>query len=333
MLVRMPQGVETHQREVEGRGLDDQRQAARIVGGEVPRCRQDQVRLAHQVRRQAEVRAGHLLATAQAQGGQGALHHATLGAGIRQRHQVGSIDVALRRELAGLAQRVIPGHQADHLVLEQDGHVQVFGGSRPIADDEVHLPLGQRFLIVVLAPQRQGHQLRSWRALPEPADQVRQERRRQVVRHGDGEGSLRAQRVEHLVGAEHLVQRVEGDLRILYQLQRALGRHHQVLFPDQQRVAEQLPQPLERGAQGRLRLVHPDGGTGNASFLDQGAQDTQEVSVQWLIATHGALEIRKVLLSIIDCTLRAEARKQQCKARQASAATIESSLPGGFNPE
>ena len=62
--------------------------------------------------------------------------------------------------------------------------------------------------------------------------------------------------------------------------QRACGRHHGVLVAHQQRVVEDLAQPLERRADRGLRLVHADRGARDAALGDQRAQHAQQVGLE-----------------------------------------------------
>ena len=290
VLRSMPELVEAHARELDRRRPDRQRKAPGVVVREMPARRHDQIGARQQVGREAEVRALHPAVAAHAQGGEARLHHAALGDRIGHRHDVRGPQVALGAELALGGPRMVLGHEADDVVLQQRGAVQVLGRLGPVADHDVDRAVLQGQLVVVLRAERLRDQARIRRLRAEAAHHLREEGRRQVVGHRDGEAALRRRRIEALAGVQQAVEQAQRGLRLRGRGERARRRHHGVLVAHQQRVVEDLAQPLERRADGGLRLVHPDRGARNALLGDQRAQHAQQIGLEGIV---GAGHVRE----------------------------------------
>ncbi|MCY1545850.1 hypothetical protein D9M68_818120 [compost metagenome] len=162
------------------------------------------------------------------------------------------VEVALRRQLAGPGEGVVPGHQADHVVLQQHRQVQVLGWGGPVAYDDIHFALGQGPFEVEAFTHWQGHQPGLGRLHAEAPDHIGEEGWGEGVRYGEGEGAIAAFGVERLVSGQQVVEGIEGGLGILGELQATFGGHHAVLLADHQGVAKDMPQPLEGTTDGRL---------------------------------------------------------------------------------
>jgi hypothetical protein len=67
---------------------------------------------------------------------------------------------------------------------------------------------------------------------------------------------------------------------------RARGRLHPAVDPDEQRIVEQIAQPAQRLAQGRLAQADAGTGTGYVAFGDQGVESDKQVEVDGVQDRH-----------------------------------------------
>ena len=150
--------------------------------------------------------------------------------------------------------RVVAADQGHHLVLEQPCQVQLVRGLQPVAYDQVDLAQGQLGTVVGLARQRMDLYPGQRCLALDVGHQARQEQRIEVVAGGDVEGLAAGARVKVArLGEQGLgrAQHVGGGLQHALA---GLGGHHVGAVPDQQRIARELAQALER--RGYRRLVH-----------------------------------------------------------------------------
>ncbi|MNR31857.1 hypothetical protein D3C85_1493970 [compost metagenome] len=118
-------------------------------------------------------------------------------------------------------------------------------------------------------------------------DDIRQEEGVQVVRRAQVEGARGGGRVELLRRPGDAVHRRQALLGQRQQLAAALGRHHAALAAHQNGVAGDLAQPLQRVADGRLRLAQAHGGAGHALLGEQGVQHPQQIGIEMVASVHG----------------------------------------------
>ncbi|MGY4428942.1 hypothetical protein ACVWWO_001419 [Bradyrhizobium sp. F1.13.1] len=124
-----------------------------------------------------------------------------------------------------------------------------------------------------------GVDSRLGRDLAEMVQQVRHHQRGDVIRHRQAELCLRTVRVEHLL-VERAADGFERFADRLPQHHGALGRTDAGAGPDEQGIAERVPQTCERVADRRLRHQKRVGGARDAALGHQGLEDFQQVEVE-----------------------------------------------------
>ncbi|EPZ87374.1 hypothetical protein BURCENK562V_C1167 [Burkholderia cenocepacia K56-2Valvano] len=178
-------------------------------------------------------------------------------------------------------------HQADDFVDEQVRQVQLLGRLGPVADDDVELAVFQRELVVERGAERMELERRIRRGLAEAFDDGRDEQHVQVVGAADPVAADRRGRIEVVLLELDALDFTQRVLHGLEQAQPVFGRHHAGFAAHQQRVAGDVAQAPQRGADRRLRLVQFDGRARDAALHQQGVQDAQEVRVDRLaLLTH-----------------------------------------------
>ncbi|MNS97425.1 hypothetical protein D3C72_1317560 [compost metagenome] len=282
----MPQLVEAHERELDRRPEHCHRHVLRVIVGKVAARGQDQVRARDQARRQVEVGAAHAVVPVHAHRAEARVHQPALVARVGRGHDMRRAQVGLRGEPARLVMHAVPRHHADHLVLQQYRQVQMLRRVGPVADHDIDGALRQRLLVVEGGGQRNRREPRVRCHAPELPHDVGKEGRRQVIGHGYRKALLGGGGIEAVVRYQQVVQRAECRLRVAGDLQGALGRHHDVLLAREQRVVEDRAQPLERRADGRLRLVQADRGARHALLGDQDAQHAQQVGIERVVGAN-----------------------------------------------
>jgi hypothetical protein len=78
----------------------------------------------------------------------------------------------------------------------------------------------------------------------------------------------------------------QGAAYRIGQLQGARGRLHPAVDPNEQRIVEQVAQPTQRLAQGRLAKADAGTGTGYVAFGDQGVESDKQVEVDGVQDRH-----------------------------------------------
>ena len=230
------------------------------------------------------MRATHRDAAREALGGEVLVDHAARTGVKRHRCDVLTVEVLplVPRPRTQAHDGVILGDQAHHLVAQQPAQVQFTRGFEPVADDQVHLAGGQAAPIVELGRQRMQFERRVWREALHAGNEFGQEQRVEVVARGDPEGRCAGDRLEAVAAharAEQSLGFVEQLDRRLRQCQRRLRRRHAVARTHQQRVTGQRTQPLELGADDRLRALELQGRPGDAAFGDEHVQDPYEMQL------------------------------------------------------
>ena len=86
---------------------------------------------------------------------------------------------------------------------------------------------------------------------------------------------------------QHVLDRIQGMAERYKYLLGARRRQHSITGAYQERIAKLLAQPLQRGADRRLRQTEPGGRARHAMFADQGLQDDEEIEVDFSDIHHG----------------------------------------------
>lgn len=131
-----------------------------------------------------------------------------------------------------------PTDDADDLVLDQRGQVQVVGRRRPIADHDVEIALCEGVLIVETRTQRVDDQSRVRRLTPHALDDAGQEHHREEVWRADPEREFRPFGLEALAFDKQLVDVPQDRARLVVQLEGMFGRGQASLVEREQRVLE-----------------------------------------------------------------------------------------------
>ncbi|CAI8943815.1 hypothetical protein EMIT0158MI4_30376 [Burkholderia ambifaria] len=283
----VPQLVVLHRREVERRRHDRQRQELRVMIGEQARRREDQVGLHQHVRCEVEVRQRDDHVALEPLAREVHVDRAALADRVRRRREMRRVQVLVEREPAALRERMRVAHQADDFVDEQVRQVQLLGRLGPVADDDVELAVFQRELVVERGAERVELERRIRRGLAEALDDGRHEQHVQVVGAADPVAADRRGRVEIVLLELDALDFTQCVLHRFEQAQPVFGRDHAGLPAHEERIAGDVAQAPQRGADRRLRLVQFDGRARDAALHQQGVQDAQEVRVDRLaLLTH-----------------------------------------------
>ena len=208
--------------------------------------------------------------------------------------------------------RVLGADQADHLVLEQAGHVQALRRLGPVADHHVHIALGQLHFVVRVAVERQDVHGAAGRLGLEMGHQARQEQRVQVVAGGDAEGARGGAGIEMARIAEQALGRAQDVGGRLHHAQPRLGGLHVGARAHQQRIARQVAQALERS--GHRRLVHAQAqcGTRDAALGQHRVQHPDQMQI-----------------NLVEQGLVAHVAKQSPKGHDAGSRRADHEKPAG----
>ncbi len=181
-----------------------------------------------------------------------------------------------------VAHRVVPVDHADHVVGEQLLPAQRGGGLEHGHGDVGPAPfeVRERALVPLLDAD-----LQVGRGQEQLGQQVRAQGRDRVVRGDDPHDPRRRGGVEALARDEPFQPRQElGELAL--HLPRPRGQLVLAAGPDQQLVAEQRPQPLQRPAHRRLAQVEPPRGPRHVPLLEHDGQGTQVVQQPEITVRH-----------------------------------------------
>ncbi len=204
-------------------------------------------------------------------------HAARAGVGGHGGHVLGVEPVGLGP--APAHRRVVVADQAHHLVTEQAAQVQILRRLGPVADDHVHLALGQLVAVVGLAAEGMDFNGAQRGQLLEPRHQLGQKQRIEVIagRHRKrvlGRGGLKPPRI-----GKQGFGTAQDVGRWLQHAQPGLGGHHLGPRAHQQRIARNVAQPLQCTADRWLVHAQADGCAGNTAFRKHGMQHLDEMKV------------------------------------------------------
>ena len=175
---------------------------------ELARRREHEIGVDQQVGCELEVGHDDARVARQAQAGEVGFDDAALRRRVRQRNDMACRQVLLACQ-AARGTRVVATGQADDLVFEQHGQVQVLRRLRPVADHHIELALCERGFVVEGRAERQHREARPRRLATEARDRAGEEGRDHEVRRADAK-SLRARcRVELLGAGAHRVDLAE----------------------------------------------------------------------------------------------------------------------------
>lgn len=104
------------------------------------------------------------------------------------------------------------------------------------------------------------------------------------IRHRHPEGSLGHAWIEYDAALQGAVQQLEGLIERLVQADGGIRRKHAVCHPDEQRIAEALPQSPQGMADGRLSQAEALARRSEAAKIPNREEDTQQVEVERVIS-------------------------------------------------
>jgi hypothetical protein len=148
--------------------------------------------------------------------------------------------------------------------------------------------------------RRDRHQVHTGGRRPEPGEPAAPDDELQVVAPAHPEGAARRGRVEGGAAGQGPELLEQGHQRGPKALGEG-GGHHAPPHPDQQIVAEVLPELGQGVADGRLGSTQPPGGRGDASLLEQHGEHHEAVEVEpgHVLQPHGRL-LSKSLISPME---------------------------------
>ena len=103
------------------------------------------------------------------------------------------------------------------------------------------------------------------------------------IRHRHPESSLGHAWIEYDTALQGAVQQLESLVKRFVQTNGGIGRKHAVCHPDEQRIAEPLPQSPQRMADGRLGQAEALARGSEAAKIPNREKDTQQVEIERVI--------------------------------------------------
>src|SRR6185312_968016 len=252
--------------------------------------------LRHVALRADQVRSGHVavggldalavLRRLVAEGAVGGGDEDVAGAGVGARVDL-AVDerMALARNHAVLVLEQRPADEAGRQ-LREDAERDVrlaaaHGAERPVEDRPAH---------------RKGAARRGLaERLGEPAAEQRLHRRGA----DDAESALGLRRIEPVVARGDLADELDESVEARRKLERAAGRLHAVRAADEQRIPEQVAQPAQRVADGRLAEAELRRHLARAAAKEELAEDEQQAAVdlpdlQLIVITHPLISVFQI---------------------------------------
>ncbi len=163
--------------------------------------------------------------------------------------------------------------------------MQVARRQRPVADDHVHVALGQVVAVVGIGRERVDLDRAVRRQALDLRDQLGQEQRVQVVAGGQAEGVVGGGGVEAAgVGKQHLGAAQDVGRRFDHAQPGHRG-HHAGARAHQKRVAGEFAQALERRTDRRLVHAQAQRRTRHAALGQHGVQHADQVQIN--LVEHG----------------------------------------------
>ena len=149
----------------------------------------------------------------------------------------------------------------------------------PVADDHIHLALGQTAVVIGIARQGVNFDATQGRVGFEVRHQMGQKEWIQVVTGRQQKGLAGSGWIEPACIGKHDFRRSQDVRSRLDHPQAGWRRHHTGARTHQQRVPRQFPQAPQGGTDRRLVHAQPDGSPGNVAFSQHGMENADQMKI------------------------------------------------------